>query len=69
MLLRLDSLSVAWDSSNEAPTVQKGRPVAAGCLAHLLPFCHSLTANLLQDQGAQAIAGAMRENRVLTSLQ
>lgn len=72
MLLRLDSLSMgdlAWDSTNEAPTVQKGRPVAAGCLVHLLLFRHSLTANLLQDQGAQAIAGAMRENRVLTSLQ
>lgn len=29
----------------------------------------SLTANLLHDQGAQAIAVAVRENRALTSLQ
>lgn len=29
----------------------------------------SLTANLLHDQGAQAIAAAVRENRTLTSLQ
>lgn len=40
--------------------------VASTCFCSLFP---SLTANLLHDQGAQAIAVAVGENRSLTHLQ
>ena len=44
-----------------------GAAAGSGSLARSpLP---SLTANLLHDQGAQAVAEAVRENRALTSLQ
>lgn len=48
----------------------KDRGTSWPALAHL-PFSplSSLTANLLHDQGAQAIAVAVRENHALTSLQ